>query len=65
METFSIYFFICYFYKKINRKSFHILDDDNFEYNPNLKYKKFNKDVNELNYNGEEKHLELINKTNM
>lgn len=35
------------------------LNDDDFEYNPNLnKYK----DINEYNYNENEKHLELIEK---
>jgi hypothetical protein len=70
---FAIFIFLIAFIsfrygKKIHlmrKKHANELDDDNFEYNPNLKYKKFNKDVNEINYNAEEKHLELINKTNV
>jgi hypothetical protein len=68
---FAIFIFLIAFIsfrygKKIHlmrKKHANELDDDNFEYNPN--YKKFNKDVNEINYNAEEKHLELINKTNV
>ena len=48
--------------KKINfvrKKLANELNDDDFEYNPNLnKYK----DINEYNYNENEKHLELIEK---
>ena len=36
--------------------------DENFEYNPKIKYQSFEKDVNSEIYNKEEKHLELMEK---
>ena len=57
--------FISYRYGKKNNSKRKILAnelDDNFEYNPNIKYKSFEKDVNKKIYNKEEKHLELMEK---
>ena len=59
--------FISYCYGKkihfIRKRHANELVDDNFEYKPNMKYQKFGKDVNEKNIKGEEKHLELVEKT--
>ena len=57
--------FISYRYgKKYNFKRKILANelDENFEYNPNIKYKSFEKDVNKKIYNKEEKHLELMEK---
>ena len=46
-----------------NRKKFaNELDDDNYVYNPNENYKKFEKDINGIKLNEKEKIMELINK---
>ena len=59
--------FISYHHGKkihfIRKRHANELIDDNFEYKPNIKYKKFGKDVNEKNYKGNEKQLELVEKT--
>ena len=57
--------FISYRYgKKYNSKRKILANelDENFEYNPKIKYQSFEKDVNSEIYNKEEKHLELMEK---
>jgi hypothetical protein len=63
---FLIIFISFLFGKKFNnnRKKFaNELDDDNYEYNPKKNYKKYEKDINGVNFNDKEKILELINKS--